>query len=75
MYFRKTEKVFNDDWVIIEELICPQFEALVHSDLLNSRPVCHYEPHHVTTSWELSHSLRLSLRNLLPELMMANASC
>ena len=47
MYFRNTEKVFNDDWVIIEELICPQFEGLVHSDLVNSRPVCHYEPHHV----------------------------
>ncbi len=47
MYLEDANEIFNDDPVVIVELIPSQFQSLVGSDLVNGFPVCEHKTHHV----------------------------
>jgi hypothetical protein len=46
-YLEDTNKIFNDDPVVIVELVLSQFQSFVGRDLVNSLPVCEHKTHHV----------------------------
>ena len=46
-YLKDTNKIFDDDPVVIVEFIPSQFQNLVSGDLVDSFPVCKDKTHHV----------------------------
>ena len=47
IYLKDVNKIFDNDPVIIVELVLPQFQTLVGSDLVDSFLVCEDKTHHV----------------------------
>jgi hypothetical protein len=46
-YLEDANKIFDNDPVVVVELIPSQFQRLVGGDLVDSLPVCEHKTHHV----------------------------
>ena len=47
MYLKNAYEIFNNDPVIVVELILPQFQSFVSSDLVDGCSMYEHETHHV----------------------------
>jgi hypothetical protein len=47
LYLKDANKIFDNNPVVIVELVLSQFQSLVSGDLVNSLPIFEYEAHHV----------------------------
>ena len=87
MYLKNAYEIFNNDPVIVVELILPQFQSFVSSDLVDGCSMYEHETHHVIggvpSCYNVMRSLRPSSeqvqcqagRAIVVELMIAKESC
>ena len=56
-YLKNTNKILNDDPVIIVKLILSQFQTFLSSDLVDCWPVYAYELHHIVCRIPPGHNI------------------
>ena len=57
MYLENAYEIFNNDPVIVVELILPQFQSFVSSDLANGCSMYEHETHHVVGGVPLCYNV------------------